>query len=123
MTATDDAHEQSEPAGLSDALLHILRQSPGTQHKVSELADATGLPARTVGTALANYSRRRAEGRRSEWRHVRRVSHGWYVYDPEPTTGSSNDDTDTWQVLGRDEQVVVLRSPEGTLYAARPITP
>lgn len=117
--------------GPGEAILAVLREHPGRRFKVAELAIETGLSARRTGTALANYSRRRTGGARSEWRHVSRVAHGIYVYDPtpreEPTAADLSADASrsagavTWEMVERDEDVIVLRGPDGRLYAARPL--
>lgn len=132
-TEMHDEHALQRP---SEAVLGVLRREPGRAFKVAELARMTGLPGRQVGTAVANYSRRRSATKgRSEWRHVRRVAHGLYTYDPSPasvasegaaakrrTDGGRVDDRVGWEMVGRDEEVVVLRSPDGALYAARPLS-
>lgn len=133
-----DEHALQRP---SEAVLAVLRREPGREFKVAELAEITGLPGRQVGTAVANYSRRRSATKgRSEWRHVHRVAHGLYTYDPSHTslTCAAPDDCEGdqsgsdagsgagsgagWEMVGCDDEVVVLRGPDGALYAARPLS-
>lgn len=104
--------------------LEVLTSSPGTPFSVAEIAARLGVPSgadarRPVAITVGNSAAR--SGRTSPWRQVRRVKRGVYVYDPQHAD-EQPEHTCVWSELGRDEHVVVLRGPDGVLYAATPIS-
>jgi len=101
--------------------LAVLQTNAGMRVGMSEIAGALGYPddpdGRNRASMLVATAVNRA-GKSSPWRHVTRVGKGLYVYDDTPPPPPP----EPWSEVAAEGDTFVLRSPDGRLYIARPLT-
>lgn len=119
----------------SATLLGVLRSRPGRPMSTARIIAEAAIPDTKPGTsghrsaaAVISTCTKRGAG---EWSMVQRIAHGTYVYrltdaaesghqhagKPTPEASTEGD----WTQVASDGRVIVLRGPDGVLYAAQPI--
>lgn len=106
------------PYPVAQRLLGVLKAHPGQTLTTGEIVAEAGydLVDRSKASGYLSTYAQRGSG---EWSSVHKVGHGRYVYDPDGTVVPPA--PPGWVEVARDDDVVVLRSPENRLYRATPL--
>lgn len=99
--------------------LQYLQDRKGQAVPLGALVVVLGYDADTEGrnqaSMLVGTAANRA-GRNSNWRHVKNVGRGLWMYDDTEVPEAGQ-----WDEVTHEETTFVLRSPQGRLYLARPL--